>query len=132
MGRLKYRARATRAAPAGIASAARHGFALECVRAEYGQTTQEAFDPSGRINTVRPDAVLLALDHRGLPLRFMAGNAQAEHADIDAAVSQLNAMRDAIRTHAGAVCIVQTLAPPPETLFGGLDRSANLRFSILG
>jgi FkbH-like protein len=104
-----------------VASAARYGFVLECVRGEYGQTMQEAFDPLSRINMTRPDAVLLALDYRGLPLRFLAGNAQAERVDIDAAVSQLTAIREAIRMHSGAVCIVQTLAPPPETLFGSLD-----------
>ncbi len=108
--------------PTLVASAARHGLALECVQGDYGQTTQEAFDPEGRINTAKPDAVLLAIDHRGLPLRFTPGDPDMERADIEGAVGELNRMREAIRAHSGAPCIVQSIAPPPETLFGGLDR----------
>jgi FkbH-like protein len=109
-------------APVLIASAARHGFALDCVPADYGQITQEALSPDSRINAAKPDAVLLAIDHRGLPLRFATGDAAAEQADIDAACDVIATVRAGIRAHAGAVCIVQTLAPPPETLFGSYDR----------
>ena len=109
-------------APILVASAARHGLALECIQADFGQTTQEALDPGSRINTTKPDAVLLAIDHRGLPLRFAAGSRDAEQADVAAALGQLNAIRAGIRAACGATCIVQTLAPPPETLFGSFDR----------
>jgi FkbH-like protein len=108
--------------PALVASGARHGLAFECIQADYGKTMQEALDPSGRINTAKPEAVLLAIDHRGLPLHFVAGDLDAERADIDRAMVQLHAIRESIRASAGAVCIVQTLAPPPETMFGSLDR----------
>ncbi len=108
--------------PALVASAARHGFALECVLADYGQTTQEALDPASRINAARCDAVLLAIDHRGLPLRLRAGEPDMERADIDAAVETLATIRGGLRAHGGAVSIVQTLAAPPESLFGSLDR----------
>jgi FkbH-like protein len=107
--------------PILVATAARHGVALECIHAAYGQMTQEALDPSSRINSSQPDAVLLAVDYRGLPLQFIAGDAAAERADIDCAVAQINTIRDGIRRHCGAVVIVQTVAPPPETLFGGFD-----------
>lgn len=108
--------------PALVASGARHGFALECILADYGQTTQEALDPDGRVNAAKCDAVLLAIDHRGLPLRLRAGDADMERVDIDAAVETLAAIRAGLRDHGGAVSIVQTLAPPPESLFGSLDR----------
>jgi FkbH-like protein len=107
--------------PVLVASAARHGFVLECICAEYGQPTQAAIDSASAINTGKPDAVLLALDHRGLPLRFLSGDAKEEQADIDAAIRQLRAIREAIHTNSGAICLVQTLAPPPETLFGSFD-----------
>jgi FkbH-like protein len=106
--------------PALVASAARHGLRLDCIQADYGMTTQEALDPGGRINAARPDAVLLAIDYRGLPLRFAMG--ADEEAEIAGAIAHLDAMRDGIRRHCGAVCIVQTLAPPPESLFGSFDR----------
>jgi FkbH-like protein len=107
--------------PILVATAARHGVGLECIHAAYGQMTQEALDPSSRINSSQPDAVLLAVDYRGLPLQFIAGDAAAERADIDSAVAQINTIREGIRLHCGAVVIVQTVAPPPETLFGGFD-----------
>jgi hypothetical protein len=56
--------------PALRASAARHGIALECVTAEYDQVMQAALSPESAINCARPDAVLIAIDHRALPLRI--------------------------------------------------------------
>jgi FkbH-like protein len=109
-------------APVIISSAARHGIALDCVLADYGQITQEALSPASRINAAKPDAVLLAIDYRGLPLRFATGDTAAEQADIDGALGLINTVRGGIRANAGAVCIVQTLAPPPESLFGSFDR----------
>jgi FkbH-like protein len=94
--------------PLLVGSAARHGIALTCVAAEFGQTIQEALSSGSLVNRANPDAVLLALDFRGLPL------------DREP-LAFLNAVRAGFREHAGAPCIVQTLAPPPETLFGHLD-----------
>lgn len=108
--------------PQLVASAARYGLALTCVQADFAQTVQEALDPAGRINRSEPDAVLLAIDHRGLPLRCIAGDTATEDADIGAALAQINGIRSGIRAHAGAACIVQTLAPPPENLFGSFER----------
>ena len=104
-----------------IATAARYGFALECIEGEFDQGVQEALNPASTINRARPDAVLVALDYRGLPLRSMPGDAVgAEHA-MAAAVAQLDAIRDGFRAHCEAVCILQTVARPVETSFGSLD-----------
>jgi FkbH-like protein len=109
-------------APVLVATAARYGFALECVLADYGQIAQEATDPRSKINTARPDAVLLAIDYRGLPLRFATGDTAQEHADIERALGFIDTVRQGLRANCGAVCLVQTLAPPPESLFGSYDR----------
>jgi FkbH-like protein len=108
--------------PQLVASAARHGLALECIQAPYGQVAQQAFDPESVINASKPDAVLLAIDHRGLPLRFGVGDADSERADIEDALAHLTALRKAIHRHAGATCLVQTVPPPTEGLFGSFDR----------
>lgn len=108
--------------PALVASAARHGLSLSCVQAEFGQTMQAALDPDSTINRARPDAVLLALDYRGLPLQPGLHECAAAQAMVDAAISHVATLRRGIREHGGAACIVQTLAPPPETLFGSYDR----------
>jgi FkbH-like protein len=74
--------------PVLVATAARHGIALECVRGGYDQFLQDAL-----LQTV------------------------------NAAAGLLDTLRTAIQRNCGAVCILQTLAPPPESLFGSLDRA---------
>ncbi len=98
--------------PALVASAARYGIALECVPAAFGQTVQEALSADSVINRAKPDAVLVAIDYRGLPL-----------GSVTDALNLLQSLRDGFRKHAGALSILATVAPPPETLFGSLDRS---------
>ncbi|WP_230771422.1 HAD-IIIC family phosphatase [Sphingomonas sp. Leaf4] len=106
-------------APALVATAARHGFALEIVRADYGQAMQDALDPGSALNRARCDAVLIALDHRDLPI---APTLAARERAATAALAQIDAIRAALLAHGGAPSIVQTIAPPPETLFGSYDR----------
>lgn len=105
--------------PQLVASAARHGIALECVAAPFDQVMQEALDPRSTINQARCDAVLLALDHRAL----LAGiDLHAPDAGLQAAQSRLAMIRRGFLEHGGAPSIVQSLAPPPETLFGNYER----------
>jgi FkbH-like protein len=104
-----------------IATAARHGFALTCVGTGYNQVVQDALSPDSALNAARPDIVLLALDHRALPLQPMPGNVAASAQMIEAAFQHVDLVARAIRRNCGAVSIVQTLARPPETVFGSLD-----------
>jgi FkbH-like protein len=109
--------------PALVASAARYGIALECIEADFGQTVQEALSPGSRVNRAQPDAVLLALDHRGVALSAPAGDPDAAAASVADAVEFVRTLRAALRANGGARSIVQTLAPPAETLFGSFDRA---------
>jgi FkbH-like protein len=119
--------------PALIASAARYGIALECVEADFAQTVQDALSPESRVNRARPDAVLLALDHRGLPLSAPLGDAAVANAAVGEAVAFVGGIRDALRRNGGARAIVQTLPPPAETLFGSFDRAiAGTPRSLIG
>ncbi len=108
--------------PALRATAARYGIALQCVTVDYDQIMQAALSPASAINRARPDAVLVAIDHRALPLRITPGDSHAADATIAAWQANLTAIRDGIRNNCGATCIFQTLAPPPEGLFGHYDR----------
>jgi FkbH-like protein len=110
-------------APVLVATAARHGIALECITGSYGQVMQESLDPNSTINRSAPNAVLLALDWRGLPLRFSPGHADASKATVAAALEYLHSIRNNVQQNSNAICIVQNLATPPETLFGSLDRA---------
>jgi FkbH-like protein len=107
--------------PALIATAARHGFALECIEANYGQVMQEALAADSTINRARCDAVLVALDYRGLALDAPLGDSDAVDSMVAGALDELRMMRDALRRNSNASCIFQTLARPVETTFGSLD-----------
>jgi FkbH-like protein len=107
--------------PTLIATAARHGIDLVCEEADFDQVIQEALNPESMINRGKFDAVLVAIDHHGLPLRPAPGDAEAATRAVDEAMQQLTAVREGIRANSNALCIVQTIARPPETLFGSLD-----------
>lgn len=109
--------------PVLIATAARHGFSLECITGAYDQFLQDALQSDSPLNTARPDAVLVALDHRGLALQPTPGNEQAAVQSVNAAIDLLDSIRSAISQNSSAVCILQTIAAPPEGLFGSFDRA---------
>jgi len=109
--------------PALVASAARHGIALEIIHPSYDQVAQEALTPDSKVNSSKPDAVLLALDFRALPLKLTLGDAEASSATVQGVIGYLQALQNGIKSNCKAVCIFQTFAPPVETLFGSLDRA---------
>jgi FkbH-like protein len=109
--------------PALVASAARRGIVLEVIQPSYDQVAQEALSPDSKVNSSRPDAVLFALDYRGLPLKLSLGDSAASSATVEGVIGYLRALRDGIKTNSNAVCIFQSFAPPVETLFGNLDRA---------
>jgi FkbH-like protein len=108
-------------ADALIATAPRHGIALEVVLADYAQMLQTALEPSSAVNRMEPDAVLLAIDHRGLPLRLGLYDDENATAGVADSVAFITAMRDGIRKNSKAISIVQTVAAPPESIFGSFD-----------
>ena len=105
-----------------VATAARFGIALECIMSEYDQMLQPATTADSALHRANPDAVLLMIDYRGLPWRFGPGLAEQSASEVAGAFDFIAAIRSGIRAHSNAPCIVSTLAPPAETLFGSLDR----------
>ena len=117
------------------ATALRYGILLDVVAAPFGQAVQTALDPASVINLARPDAVLIALDHRGLPFRQDTSGAWPPY-QAEAALAELDTIRRGIRQHCGATCLVQSVPAPLEPLFGSLDstlagsaRAATSRFN---
>jgi FkbH-like protein len=109
--------------PALVASAARRGIALDVIQPSYDQVAQEALTPDSKVNSSKPDAVLIALDYRALPLKLSIGDAETSSATVQGAIGYLQALRNGIKSNSNAVCIFQTFAPPVEPLFGSLDRA---------
>ena len=109
--------------PTLVASAARHGISLDCKLGAYGQAVSDALSPQSPLRTDdAPDVVLLALDHRSLPIAWQIGAGAGEQDAIKACADLLSAMVTTLRERCGATCILQTVAVPPETFFGSLDR----------
>jgi len=107
--------------PALVATAVRHGLALECISGNYDQVMQEALSPDSIVNTAKPDAVLLAIDYRALPIQTRLGSEQAAEESTTRAVGYIETVRNGLKAH-GTTVIVQTLATPTERLFGSMDR----------
>jgi len=106
-----------------VASAARYGIALDCVAGAYDQAIQESLNPDSAVHRSKPNAVLIALDWRGLPLHSSPGRSEEANATVGATLDYLNLIRNGIQQNTPALCIFQNLAAPPETLFGSLDRA---------
>src|SRR5712671_4589560 len=68
--------------PALVASAARHGIALDVIQPSYDQVAQEVLDQESKVSSSKPDAVLLALDYRALPLKLTLADAEASSATV--------------------------------------------------
>ena len=108
-------------APALVATAARHGISLEVIRGGYDQVLQDALTSDSVVNRSAPDAVLLAIDYRGIPVRGALGNPEKGREAVNTSLGYLRAVRDALKRNSNAVCIFQTISAPPETLFGNMD-----------
>jgi FkbH-like protein len=109
--------------PALVATALRHGIALECVAAPFGQVAQEALSSDSTIQRAEPDAVLVAVDGHGLPLRPVPGDAAAAEVVVAEALDYLESVWNAFNRNLKASCIVQTIARPVDPSFGSLDLS---------
>jgi hypothetical protein len=88
--------------PVLVATAARHGIALECVRGGYDQFLQDALLPESEINQARPDAVLLALDYRKLSIQVTPCDQNAAEQMVNAAAGLLDTLRAAIQRNCGS------------------------------
>jgi FkbH-like protein len=103
-----------------VASAARYGLALTVVAAPFGVTAQAALDPGSEIVTAKPDVILMALDYRSAFSDHSLANSPEDQ--VDAAIGEVAAMIEGFSSACSASIIVQTVAPPPERLFGSFDR----------
>lgn len=109
--------------PPLIGTAARYGIALECVENSFGQVVQTALDVKSSLYKQPLDAVLVAIDYRGLPLSIAPGDRDAASQSVAAALEQIETVRAAVHQHAGVPCFLSTLARPVESCFGSLDLS---------
>jgi FkbH-like protein len=111
--------------PALVTTAARYGFSLMVHEAPYGQAAQVAIGEVEAFKGVAMDAILIAIDYKGLPGQ---GNIPSFGKDTDAvhgALDHLNIIRSQLKQRYGAPCIMQTCAHEPESFFGNFDIQVN-------
>jgi FkbH-like protein len=109
--------------PALVASAARHGIALQVIQPAFDQVAQEALAPNSNVNASKPDAVLIALDYHALPVKISLEDSAATAVTVKGVMEHLQILRSGIKQNSNAMCILQTFPHSVETLFGSLDRS---------
>ena len=107
--------------PALAATAPRHGIWLATSTSAFGTHVQEALDPSSETHRLRPDAVLLALDHRAFDLSPCPGDERLAQQRVDAAIAHLWALAAAVQKANNGLVIVQTLPAVSGALFGSMD-----------
>jgi FkbH-like protein len=107
-------------APCLVATAVRYGIDLTVVEGEFNQVFQEAISPVSKIKSEQADAVLIALDYRGIP-GLDIGFADDEGKAVGEALDYIDRICRAIRQDTDANLIVQNIPCPPMPLFGGLD-----------
>lgn len=103
------------------AAAARHGVAASAIAAPYDQILQQALDPGSALHRAKPDAVLLAVDHRWLGFDSLNLGKDVT-AQIDLAIARFAEVVNALRQVGGLTAILQTIPAPPLPLFGSFDR----------
>lgn len=106
--------------PALVASGLRYGLALEVLVLAYEAAFLAALGGDARLTTFGADVVLVAEDHRGLPLPLVSPAAD-DHRAADAVTAHVQAWADGIRRHTGATCLMQTYAAPLTERFGHAD-----------
>jgi len=99
----------------------RHSLVVDVVLAGYGQVAQQVLDPSSDFAAQRPDCVLLAFDYHALGLSSVRLRRDDADQAVSAAIDHVSSMAAGIRDIVKATCILQTLVPPSDPVFGSLD-----------
>jgi FkbH-like protein len=107
--------------PAFEGTGVRHGFSMTVTTAPFGVTLQAALASDSPIVRANPDAILLALDYRAFFSEFCLDEKDAE-GTVSGAIAYLQQLIHAFQSVTRAAILVQTVAAPPERLFGSFDR----------
>lgn len=99
----------------------RHSLVIDVVLAGYGQAAQQLLDPSSEFAANHLDCVLIAFDHRALGLDCLRLKAEEAQDAVSAAINHVSSLADGVRNTIKATCILQTVVPPTDPVFGSLD-----------
>ena len=111
--------------PALVATAARYGFSLTVHEAPYGQAVQVALGEVEAFKDVVMDAILIAIDYKGLPVQSNTPPFGKDADVVNESLDYLNMIRTQLKQKFGAPCIMQTCVHEPESFFGNFDVQVN-------
>ena len=104
-------------------SALRHGLWVQPIGTAFDQVATAALDSSSSVNVARCHFVLIAVDHRGLPLVAAPGDVGRARASLEDALAYIDSIRDALRKSSGCSVIVQSVPQIPDASFGSIERA---------
>ena len=108
--------------PALAASALRHGVWTEVVSTAFDQVAPAALDAQSEFNQRRCHFVVLAVDHRGLPLTPSPGDRIRADATVSSAIEYIYSIGNALESASGCTVIFQTLPQVGDSAFGSMER----------
>jgi len=101
-------------------TAPRYGLALECIASNYAQPVQDILNPDSSMHRFNPDAVLIALDWRAMPIAATLGASTNDA--VNRILDYIQVILEGVRANSKAPCIVQTFPAPAERILGSYDR----------
>ncbi len=107
--------------PAIIGSALRFGICLTAEQAEFNQVAQEAFSAQSSFSKHSFSFILVAIDHRGLPLRDSAGDRIAANTNVQDCFLYIKSIIESLRAKTHAQIILQNFALPAEAVSGSYE-----------
>ncbi len=99
----------------------RHSLVIDVVLAGYGQAAQQLLDSESEFASHHLDFVLIAFDYRALGLDLVRLKPEEAEDAVSAAINHVSSMAEGVRNTIKATCILETIVPPTDPVFGGLD-----------
>jgi FkbH-like protein len=107
--------------PSLVGTALRYGIALQVFEAEFNQVAQEAFSSESTFAGMELNAILVAIDYRGLPLSQSPGDRVSAEKNVLDCFSYIKSVIESLCSRTGAQIVLQNFAPPIEALSGSYE-----------
>ena len=108
-------------APALIGTALRYDILLNVIETEFNQIAQVAFARDPVFETAALSAVVINIDHRGLPIRPCPGNLDQAQEVVADCLSYIKSVVDSVHSQTGAQIILHNIAPTGSDFLGSFE-----------
>ncbi len=105
-----------------ISTGLRYGFHIDIIQTDFNQVAQVAFDDNSIIKTADVDAILLSIDHNGLPFPTDPGIKEDDEAIAKKCFEYITNIVSSLQTKTSQKIIVQNIVTPMENIYGSYER----------